>query len=649
MQKSLNYILNRKKINVMSINDLKDYDDIEKVCNSLMKNRIFISKRYPIVEASFDSIWELDPLNDRSWMFWLHTLVIVDNLVNGYEYTGNDKYLDKAISITLNWKKHNFPNSKSVMGWHDHSTALRLIVLCKLFEICRENYKLTESLYNDFVELVKVHCEKLCNDDFYMEKHNHGLDQDISLYIASLVFPEMSQSNQWRKVAITRFWKQVDHLLSPDGSYKEHSPHYSFLVTKRLVSFMDILEKNDFESYMKLKQIVEKSIQYLTHILQPDGLIPPIGDSDSISIDFGSQKKMEVGEVYQHLQYVASKGKQGIIPNTLDKVFPKGGFATFRNKWELDDETVQVIFYSGFHSRVHKHHDDLAFTIYAKGLPIFIDAGKYNYDYNSLERKFVVSGYGHNSIVINGENSDIKRLNIGKTGIVSYSLSQDISVVYGKHCLYSDVIHNRILVYIKPYNVLIIDWLEAHKENTYEQIFNFNHNIKCQAADLQSGSFIGSIENKKLFIIQPLMNTDLEYNLKRGEHQPLRGWSSPHYGNLIPSDQIVYKQKGVQVQFATSINLSPNKTGVRNFQWEDDIIEFEIDVNNKKCSKVQLIIGKENIYTLFNGQLMDCEKVKNEILIEATKEWKVLEYKNKYRQERRRRLRIQEELNKLKN
>ncbi|WP_168769263.1 heparinase II/III domain-containing protein [Priestia megaterium] len=121
------------------------------------------------------------------------------------------------------------------------------------------------------------------------------------------------------------------------------------------------------------------------------------------------------------------------------------------NNCNYNSSTIQIIFYSAFHSRVHKHHDDLSFTLYAYDMPLFIDGGKFNYQYDQPERKYIVSAYGHNTVRINNTETDLSRLNINKSGILSFLTTNNLSYASGFHALSKGVTHWRILLYLKPY------------------------------------------------------------------------------------------------------------------------------------------------------------------------------------------------------
>lgn len=610
-------------------------DRLQEICEIIMQGGIYLKKRYPIIYPK-QNIWYEDPLNDRSWRYALHSLFMVEYLINGYETFSRVEYLMKAKDIILDWSKWNLQDSKSDMAWHDHSTAIRLIQISRYYNIYK-NIDDSDEHKKIIYDVVEKHAEKLSSDDFYMPKHNHGLDQDLALYIASLVFSDHIKANTWKETSLVRFKKQLDDLFADDGSYLEHSPHYSFLVLDRIIQFTGLLSIFNRTIYTEVIEKLKKQIAFLISMLQPDGTIPPIGDSEEQPITFtnveGFDPSIEtlINKANNFDSYIGELKLE--IP---DEVFPIGGYAILKNKALSKDELTQIIFCCSFHSRVHKHHDDLSFILYSSGLPIFMDSGKYNYNYKSEERQYVVSSRAHNSVIVDDKDTEIIRLNIGKSAITSFYANNDISFSSGCHCLYPGIIHSRLIVYIKPYDVLIFDHLEGFKSHTFDQNFIVNRNIEVEPKD---NTFIGKIENKILFKMIPIYHSNfVDSIIHRGSKNPLNGWISTDYSVLTPATAIRFRNEGQDVRMATHIQLnglSENENRISDLIWNQEHITFKFDGND-----YEFIMLHHKTYALINNQKVSVQHFQKDILMEAIREAKQYEYRQKYRSERERRLKF---------
>ena len=640
-QKKWKQILNERP--PIKVFDLSNHIDLKPICDRLVNDEIYVDDQFPIIKLEPEKLWTADPTEDRRWHFRLHSFITVELLLKGYEQLGERRYLDKAVEMSRHWSQHHFPDSQERMAWHDHSTALRLIVICRLFEQWRQ-VEWDDKLADRMMEWVKKHAGKLADPGFYMENHNHGLDQDMALYVASIVFNFLPEAEDWHTLALERFWKQMEHLFAEDGSYREHSPQYTLIFIDRLLKFAHFLKGKDDRHYDRLMSGIKKQMRFLTHILQPDGQLPALGDT----ITQPAQRPLyhPPREEFAQLEYVFTKGKAGEAPQELDALFPDGGYAVFRNKWPFDEETMQVVFYGSFHSRVHKHGDDLAITLFAHRQPLLMDAGMYKYDYNSEERSYVISTRAHNTVTVDGADTDLKRLNIGKSGLTDYYSSPTFSMAAGAHCLYPGVIHQRLVCVLKPHETVVLDWLRGYKEHRFDLHFLFYPTLTCEKKEQ---SIRAARDGEPLLVMEPLLQHDrLQVNLVRGEKDPWRGWCSVEYGQLVPAWQAVYTLTGPEGRFATHLNTRPHQKQLTRFHWEKDAVQISWRNAAGEEETAVIIWGREHIYLALNGRMQEVRHLDQPLLKEAIEEAPKYEYREKYRLERERRIRWQQEVEQLK-
>lgn len=515
-------------------------------CEGYFQNKWYTSARYGEIDIPKGEEWSFEG-PDRSWRFQHHSLSSISHLVDAYDLTNDSKYLYKAKDIIHDWFNVNYPNSPSEMGWHDHSTAWRLINICRFYAKW-ENYEVVKSDEEGITEIVKVHCTKLSTPAFYMPKHNHGLDQDIGLFTGSVLFPKIEESKEWENLALVRFNKQLDHLFGNEGGYLEHSPHYVYLILKNLYSFLDFMYEVNKEEANKLAVRLEKTLKYLVYILRPDGVIPSIGDSENsiLSTSLINEWKTESSDLKIFLEALINKSEEinkmaDKLP--LDSAFLDAGMVALRNKWPLEEDTSQILIYSGFHSRVHKHYDDLSFVIFNQGLPLITEGGKYSYDYQSEGRKYIISPYAHNSVMVDEKHADTFAKNVEKSGITSYLLTKNISYISGMHALYPKVNHRRLFIYFKPDVLIVIDKLNGVENHTFDTFFNLHPEVQCIE---DNDIFKGYLDGNHVVSIQNLYSSQshMEQKVVRGQTDPLKGWVSLKYGELTPNTLIQYRSIG---------------------------------------------------------------------------------------------------------
>ncbi|UAC49110.1 heparinase II/III family protein [Bacillus aquiflavi] len=567
------------------------------------KNKIYlVSGRYSKVKLADHELWTTK-VHDRSWLFWHHCLVSVPFLIDSYYVDRNDEKINLAYEIIEKWFQANHPISPSEMGWHDHSTALRLLHIVKLYLVFHE--KKNSKVLNRLSKISEYHMKKLADPNFYQEKHNHGLDQDIALFISAHVLTKLQKSNEWKNLALKRFWRQVHSIFASDGSYLEHSPQYIYLMLERLLNFYRILyQTNQAESTILLTKIEKIFTFYLT-MLHPNGQFPTIGDSEAETAKKIAEKYLNL--LPKKLSANIVSFQKGMTNMPLDAFYRNGGYAFFRSDWKNDEETTQIIFYSAFHSRVHKHHDDLSFTLYGHGMPLLIDAGKFTYEYDRPERKYVVSAYGHNTVRLNKRETDLKRQHINQSGILSFLATKNIGYASGFHTLTKGVTHRRMLFFLKPYDLLVIDLIRGNQQTTGELILNLHHQLKVHKKNEKVIALKGT---KPLLSITQLGGGT--FNIQRGKKNPLLGWSSPTYGEFFDNHLLTLERKGKEIKFVTHISLK-NENTIKDFKWNLNQIRF-----SWKGFKVFCKLTDYYEHLFFNGKHYDTKKnYNNKTLLES--------------------------------
>ncbi|MCA1021048.1 heparinase II/III family protein [Halobacillus litoralis] len=625
----------KQRIDVLVSYKLPNSTKLEEICEDLLNNHFYKNAKQPTVHLEGENIWTADPY-DRSWRFWLHCLVPVGYLLDGYERFNEPEYFNKALSLLLNWKQFNYPQSNADMAWHDHSTALRLNIICKFYETWRKEHWNADT-QKELEELVEQHCDLLLEDDFYRFKHNHGMDQDISLVMASTVFSHLPKSDKWLKKGMERFWIQVHTIFGDDGSYLEHSPDYVYLLSERLLSFASFLKDNQLPEHDQLNNKVTRILEFFLYTLQPDGTIPQIGDSATKKPKF-KDWKFPNQKIKKSLISLV-EGKNEPIPYPTEGIFPIGEFVMMRNKWEFAKDTNQLIFLSGFHSRTHKHNDDLSFTLFGHGQPLLIDGGKYSYEYSHTNRKYVTSTKAHNTVTVDGINSLTNSQNIGKSGITSFCFNDQFSYSSAAHTLYPGVKHRRSVIYLKPHDFIVIDKLEGYKEHTFDQVFNFDETLKCE---VNNNQIIGYKADEQLIKITPIIDKNVE--LFYGSEEPMQGWASYTYATLDPIYSAVYKDYGDKATFVTHITTKPDHSNIV-CKFEDDRLVVRLEEN-----ELQLFLTQNYEHIFFNNEEYPTEKIEKPKLQEGLLELKQGEkFKEQYANSLKRRKKLEKELNELKN
>lgn len=523
--------------------------------------------------------WKMDPYNDGTWCFYLHSLDTICYLVNAYELNRNIEYIVKAKDIAKGWIKNNStPNpSLSLYAWKDHSVANRVINLMHLYSY----YDKSELYDSEFEELVLLTLEKhgahLVKDENHTFSNNHGIFQDRSLIALSVLFPSFPDSKAWYDKALDRFMLHVEKDMSKSGVHLEHSDAYHIIVFRLFSSIDEFLEFHGNKE-AKLQNLIFKMEEFLAYAYKPDMRIPMNGDSGPDGLGFLNEKSI----YNEHLLYVKTKGLKGIAPK-LAKCYKDAGTAFIRNSWKIDNNQLYFRVFAAYHSKVHKHADDLSFILSKGKTNFLVDSGKYNYKEQDHYRKYFRSSMAHNNITVNNESYPIHNSLIGKAEITKFIEDKLYIYIEAKHTLYTNVEFKRRIIYLKEAeSFLIYDDLKSNKIKRYSQIFNIGKDVNVDVKSKNNIILESKIDRNKIELIQ--VNRVTEFKEYCGSENPIAGWQSAKFNQKSPIIQLRFSEKEQNVNYKTIINTNVKK-GIKKF----NIVEEEKEMTFK-------ILYKDNSY-----------------------------------------------------
>lgn len=459
------------------------------VNNSYILDPVSMTVRDYDVSLPFD--WSCPEIDDRSTCYSIHGFTFLTNIYNSFVDEGRDEYRDLIISYMLDWiDQHPKALEGSEWAWHDDATARRVMRMSYYAYIWRDY--LGEETYSIIKDSLDMQAELLASEDFYTEKHNHGMFQDMGLITyAYLICDDTDRSREYLELAIDRTAEYYDFAFTEDGAYREHSPNYEATCMSYIRFFDTMYEGTGIEKVGQLSALLDASSVFLAHLVMPDGTIPSIGDSRELTIsDYnayqGIYKDLSDNEEYL---YAFSRGELGSKPDD-EAVFPEGGYAVMRSSWEDSPESATyMLFMASTLSTSHKHSDDLSFLLYHGG-PLIVEAGNKDYNYLEEETAYCYSGYGHNVLFIDDEEYPVKIGQNGfrslyseayETGIIDYDISSDIKYVTGKQERFEGIYHARTLTYCESQGyVQVRDRISADRDCKGTLIFHIAPDVTVE-------------------------------------------------------------------------------------------------------------------------------------------------------------------------
>jgi hypothetical protein len=505
--------------------------------------------------------WAGDPYHDRTWRFWLNAWKPLDHVLAGYEATGDAAYLHFAERIAVDWLRQSAVERESnSTSWYDMAVGLRALQLAYLVHAAARDPDTDDGTLAQLLAGAYSHGWHLLQPGNFNSRTNHGLYQAAGLLALGKSLPELCGAGKWREVGEERLRLMFVKSFSSEGVHLEHSPGYHFQMTQLLIALTESGLTSD-PALLALRRKAEKAFAWM---IAPDGTIPTIGDSDPTVLRPG-QLGLPGTAADPELAYALTQGTLGSAPDRRFGVFPEAGYAVFRSRWPARGERWRDASYlmlaAGFHSRTHKHADDLSFVWYDAGRWLLVDSGRYGYYYDDPGRVYCESTRAHNTVEIDGVDLSRREPEAFGSALEEWGERSGAFLVSGAVLRrWPPLSQTRTLVFKPGKWVVVVDEFEALARHSYEQWFHFAPDLEVAVDGMAASARLG--DGRSLYVA-PLVAGAMTAEAVRGEERPrLQGWYSPGHRVLAPNWALGYRGAGNRVVFATLLCLSSTRPEV---------------------------------------------------------------------------------------
>lgn len=552
--------------------------------------------------------WGLKSQEQRTYNYRIQCWAMIDPLLRAYCESRNQKYLDCSLPVVLNWiEHHSDPQLPGIspFAWYDMSVGLRAYRLAFLFDAAERIDILNADSRQKLWVSLEQHAAYLADDANIAFHSNHGFYQ-VACQIAMgrrfvAASPIMAQAlAQGRE----RLKGMLDQQFAQDGVHREHSPDYHCHVytTLRALIHAGLLED------IKPLEFLYKIEEALSWFVMPSQHIVNFGDSDTRS--FASKPQVAEGLwLTPQMRYWASGGKIGASSPEILRVFNDSGYWVARAP---GDDPHSLLSYSylalnaAFHSRTHKHADDLSLVWFERGCNILVDAGRYGYIgktdhdselwrdghwYSDPWRVYCESTRAHNTLEFDGRNFPRKGATPYGSALRRWgSDAAGLFYVEADCRQFGSVRHERML-FFKPHQWLVVyDWFhdESDEQHTVRQWFHLGHELPLV---MEHGQYqVVMPGGQDVLRISSLISGPVPSRPYMGEEVPERqGWWSARERNIVPNYAFCHELRDSSTgAFATlfvfSSQLQPDTqwSGVDacgrkgQFRWRDDLKTHEL-------------------------------------------------------------------------
>lgn len=533
----------------------------EEACRRLCGGTV-VSVGVPSAFGSPDKVdWHSNPTYNgyREWTWQLSRHNGIKMLAHQYILTG-DKSLSKAAEALLSsWLRTCPPPAIGVSGgdtdcWRTIECGIRMGANWPyiIYAFYRD---FSDELLADILISLHQHGVRLHHD--YMYGNWRLMEMNGLMHIAVL-FPFFRESEEWKSFAISMMEDESCKQIYPDGMQYELTTGYHEVAVNNYQRMLSVMQAFGITLPSSLLSVMENATNADIKLMMPSGRLPDINDgTPHVVKELLIPKSRLVSN--DAIRWIISDGKDGRKPEYDSIAMEYAGFFIFRSGWA--DNDIYAHFDSAPFGRMHQHEDKLSLIIADGSKTLIADAGCYAYD-DSPVRRYVLSSYGHNVLLVDGmgqnrkkgyewHDEDIKkksdlRWHIGKD---TEWASGEYSGPYGDECV-SPCKWKRTVMFVKKSSIaerpffIVSDCIESDEEHEYTLLWH----VDSKREAIYSSSALYSD-------ISVSFDGEGELSAVRGQMNPVQGIiaTGKEQGLYKAVDTLEYRKTASSCRFVTVI------------------------------------------------------------------------------------------------
>jgi hypothetical protein len=468
--------------------------------------------------------WLQDPHRSQRFRNALASLSWVDVLLYDYRHRQHRGSLREARNLMLDWVHHQPRHGAhtSPDAWHSKVVGDRAGYLGYMTRAAACEHMLRHDQALAAIRSLKAHAHWLLR---HHSKTNHGLFDNLGLLALGRDLRFTEDAHRWRRLGRKRFVNSFHRrVLVDEGLWLENSAAYHHLLTNLLARFVPAARGHR----PGLPRLLSRMKAVGGWLIEPDDHIVQFGDSNLSAPGLHFQRRSD-----------ADGGMLTLLKSGLAVVKQPGSF-------------LSVI--ADFHDAAHKHSDELSFDLFDHGHRIVSDTGMYHKDPGRV-RDFVKSARAHSTLTVDGRDFPRSGSFTYGSGLRARGAGSGWYAIQGKNPLLSGqgVRHFRLFLYKPGAALIIVDRVRSSRTHTYDRYFQLGPDIDInaqgpQTLDLQAPGFNGTLYGESSIGSE-------KRTTRRGNRQPLSGWTSPSYRTFVPRWTVDLRSVASNADYATTISL----------------------------------------------------------------------------------------------
>jgi len=476
------------------------------------------------------------PLNNE-WLWQFNRHGEWSHMAKAYADTNDEKYARAFEEQLLSWLwQTDIPEV-----WNAPGSAYRTIEcgirLLGSWPVAFDGFKRSTSLHDVTLLLMIASMHRQSKHLVENPTHNNWLMMEANgAYAFSVLFPELSDSEENAIISQNRLIEQLERQILPDSMHNELSPDYHYVVVNCVSNLYSLAKSLGREDTIPTRfvELLQNTVNAAILLSTPALTQPKTNDTFTIHTKRFTERAEALFGSKPEYRFVNSVRKEGAPPKseTASAFLNYAGFAVMRADWSAD--AAYLCFDVGPLGKAHYHQDNLNVIVYKGSQELIYDDGGGQYE-KSKARDYARSGYSHNTALVDGMAQhrgepfeSEKAIDVGwiSNKVFDYAASTYDGTYSGS--LLKPATHKREVRFCKPDFFCLRDTLTSVDGNNhdYEVIFHLDTTRVKKLKEYENG-IISDFGGEYEIAIIPLdeQGTTVELSTACGETEPrLNGW-----------------------------------------------------------------------------------------------------------------------------
>jgi hypothetical protein len=529
-------------------------------------------------------------VGDIKYLWQLNRHYELVTLAQAFHLSGQAEYARACRRLLESWfEEAPYPYGPNWASALEH--ALRLVNWSVAWELLGGRQSLLfdgdagQSFMRCWLDSIYQHCDFIASHlSLFSSANNHLFGEYMGLFIGATTWPCWQQSARWRGLAKRGLEEEALRQNAEDGVNLEQAIWYHHEVADMMLLCALCGRENDIAFSEPWWKRLEQMLAFIAAVMDADGKVPMIGDSDDAlmvrfsqepdfnvyrsllatgavifrrrdfkrkSRRFDDKSRWLIGDIGAEVFDALPNDDPGQPRHPAIRAFAQGGYYILGSDFDTDSE-IRIVADAGplgyLSIAAHGHADALAFTLSAGGHELLVDPGTYAYHTQKKWRDYFRGTAAHNTVAVDGLDQSQPGGNfmwLRKADAIcdAWSTSEERDCLLGRHSGYArladPVIHKRKIEYLKRERMLLVEDT-LHCRAAHEAAFHWHFAEGCDVRiqDRQVLARCGRVRME-----MQMEHGDCEPELLVGSEQPPAGWISRRFDEKTPSPTLRWKDR----------------------------------------------------------------------------------------------------------